>query len=404
MSTSKHKQFRFLAVPLMLVALMPTSVVVAATPLETVDWAPDGAVDGMGSGTFGSINVSYTTTIGGNSGTSFATNWDASLATNDAVGDGATNLEAGILGVIGGTQVQTIQFDQSIIDPILLINFGTDVMSFDFGSLIIALLDNNNAALAGNIVSFSGASNSANDGFALQIVGGFGPTNPLQFIMKSTKLAHNSVGFTLSLTLTPDSDGDDDGVPDNVDACPNSVPDNIVLNPNQYAQNIIFGAFEVGPNNDQSIVYDMTTTNGCTCKEIVAALGAGKGHLKKGCSPSLMEEFTGVSANPDRKAGIGKKAMVQSKDEVSLQNHPNPFNPSTTITFAVPEAGEVTLAIYNLRGQLIQTLHSGPIAAGQHSVVWNGTDFRGAKVASGVYVYKLQAKDFVATKKLVFTK
>ena len=87
-----------------------------------------------------------------------------------------------------------------------------------------------------------------------------------------------------------------------------------------------------------------------------------------------------------------------------MQNYPNPFNPSTTITFAIPETGEVTLSIYNLRGQLIQTLLSGPIAAGQHSVVWYGTDFRGAKVASGVYLYKLQAKNFVATRKLVFTK
>jgi len=86
------------------------------------------------------------------------------------------------------------------------------------------------------------------------------------------------------------------------------------------------------------------------------------------------------------------------------QNYPNPFNPSTTITFAVPEASEVTLAIYNLRGQLIQTLHSGPIAAGQHSVVWNGNDSRGVKVASGVYVYRLEAKGFVVSKKLVLTK
>ena len=87
-----------------------------------------------------------------------------------------------------------------------------------------------------------------------------------------------------------------------------------------------------------------------------------------------------------------------------MQNYPNPFNPSTTITFAIPETGEVALSIYNLRGQLIQTLHSGPISAGQHSVVWSGTDFRGAKVASGVYLYKLQAKNFAATRKLVFTK
>jgi predicted secreted protein len=87
-----------------------------------------------------------------------------------------------------------------------------------------------------------------------------------------------------------------------------------------------------------------------------------------------------------------------------LQNYPNPFNPSTTVTFAVPEAAEVTLAIYNLRGQLIHTLYSGPIAAGRHSVVWEGTDFRGAKVASGVYVYGLKAKGFVTTRKLVFAK
>jgi hypothetical protein len=102
-------------------------------------------------------------------------------------------------------------------------------------------------------------------------------------------------------------DADGDGVLDDVDRCLGSVADNIVLNPNKYAQNVDFGAFEVGPANDQSIVYDMSTTYGCTCIQIVEEVGAGKGHLKKGCSPGLIEEWTGVSANPDRKAGIGKK-------------------------------------------------------------------------------------------------
>ncbi len=92
-------------------------------------------------------------------------------------------------------------------------------------------------------------------------------------------------------------------------------------------------------------------------------------------------------------------------DQFALgQNYPNPFNPSTTITFDVPEAGEVTLSIYNMRGQLVLTLYSGGIAAGQHSSVWDGRDFRGAKVASGVYLYQLKARGFVATRKLVFTK
>ena len=78
--------------------------------------------------------------------------------------------------------------------------------------------------------------------------------------------------------------------------------------------------------------------------------------------------------------------------------------PAPRLPLQVPEASEVKLAIYNQRGQLIQTLHSGPIAAGQHSVVWNGNDSRGAKVASGVYVYRLEAKDLVMTKKLVLMK
>ncbi|MDR4509914.1 MAG: T9SS type A sorting domain-containing protein [Candidatus Brocadiaceae bacterium] len=87
-----------------------------------------------------------------------------------------------------------------------------------------------------------------------------------------------------------------------------------------------------------------------------------------------------------------------------LQNYPGPFNQGSTIMFEVPEAGEVTIDIYNLRGQLIQTLYSGPISAGQHAVVWNGTDFHGSRVVSGIYAYKLQANGFAVMQMLIFTK
>ena len=86
------------------------------------------------------------------------------------------------------------------------------------------------------------------------------------------------------------------------------------------------------------------------------------------------------------------------------QNYPNPFNPSTTINFAVPRAGDVTLAIYNLRGQFVATLHQGALAAGRHRVVWDGKDARGQQAATGVYVYRLESKDFVATRKLTLMK
>lgn len=86
------------------------------------------------------------------------------------------------------------------------------------------------------------------------------------------------------------------------------------------------------------------------------------------------------------------------------QNYPNPFNPSTTISFSVPKTGEVTLSIYNLRGQLVRTLVSGVIQVGRHRVVWDGADERGARAASGIYVYRMQADGFVASRKLVLMK
>ncbi|MEA3430917.1 MAG: putative metal-binding motif-containing protein [Nanoarchaeota archaeon] len=128
-------------------------------------------------------------------------------------------------------------------------------------------------------------------------------------------------------------DNDCNGIVDNVDAdndelndcnedlCLGSVSDSIELKPNQYAQNLDFGRFESGPNNDQSIVYDMQTTKGCTCKQIAENLDAGDGHVKKGCSPSLMEEWTGLNANPDRKEKIGNKItgnFISSITEISF--------------------------------------------------------------------------------------
>jgi hypothetical protein len=106
------------------------------------------------------------------------------------------------------------------------------------------------------------------------------------------------------------TDADHDGVSDcnGNDKCLGSIADNIILDPNQYAQNnILTSAFESGPRNDQSIVYNMQNTKGCTCKQIVDALGLGIGQIKKGCAPGVMQQWAGIDQNPDRVAGIGKK-------------------------------------------------------------------------------------------------
>ncbi len=72
-----------------------------------------------------------------------------------------------------------------------------------------------------------------------------------------------------------------------------------------------------------------------------------------------------------------------------LKNYPNPFNPSTTISFSILEESTVDLVIYNIKGQKIISLLNDQISAGEHSIVWNGKDVAGKKVSSGVYLYKL---------------
>jgi hypothetical protein len=85
-------------------------------------------------------------------------------------------------------------------------------------------------------------------------------------------------------------------------------------------------------------------------------------------------------------------------------NFPNPFNPSTTLSFDLPAAGPVSLKVYNLRGQCVHTLAEGPMDAGAHRVVWPGVDGSGEALASGVYFCRLEAGGGTLTRKLLLVK
>jgi hypothetical protein len=71
-------------------------------------------------------------------------------------------------------------------------------------------------------------------------------------------------------------------------------------------------------------------------------------------------------------------------------NYPNPFNPTTKISFGLPAETEVKISIYNLLGQKINELFNGRLGAGNHSVHWNGRDYSGRFAPSGIYFYSLQ--------------
>jgi len=81
------------------------------------------------------------------------------------------------------------------------------------------------------------------------------------------------------------------------------------------------------------------------------------------------------------------------------QNYPNPFNPSTQIAYDLTGAGHVSLKVFDLLGREIRTLVSGVQSPGSHSVAFDGSE-----LASGIYLYRLQIRDFVATKKMLLLK
>ncbi len=91
--------------------------------------------------------------------------------------------------------------------------------------------------------------------------------------------------------------------------------------------------------------------------------------------------------------------------EIELsQNFPNPFNPTTEISFALPDARFVNLSIFNVLGQEVRKLESGMKEAGFHKVTWDGKSNAGNPAPSGTYFYKLDAGDFSQSMKMVLLK
>jgi len=92
------------------------------------------------------------------------------------------------------------------------------------------------------------------------------------------------------------------------------------------------------------------------------------------------------------------------KNFVLNQNHPNPFNAATKLKFELPEASHVVIKIFNTEGQEIKTLINQTYAAGRHEVIWDGLTESKRAAASGLYLYRIHAKDFVKTKKMILLK
>ena len=109
--------------------------------------------------------------------------------------------------------------------------------------------------------------------------------------------------------------------------------------------------------------------------------------------------------------------MLSTGDDVSLadvtvmpekftlhQNYPNPFNPVTTLRYDLPENGHVNIIIYDMLGRQVKTLMDQTQDAGYRSIIWDATNDYGKPVSAGIYLYQIQAGEYMQTKKMVLLK
>jgi hypothetical protein len=107
---------------------------------------------------------------------------------------------------------------------------------------------------------------------------------------------------------------------------------------------------------------------------------------------TLSPEFNSVSVSLSGPGELPQEYALH-------QNFPNPFNPTTTIAFSLPNAGNVNLSVFNVLGQKVATLKNGEMEAGNHTITWDAS-----QQASGVYFYRLEANDYSKTIKAMLLK
>ena len=145
------------------------------------------------------------------------------------------------------------------------------------------------------------------------------------------------------------------------------------------------------------IIDDSVNDNGETVKVKIS-----NAHLCDDASQTVSitrAEATGTIRNTEL-----AKSVVALQTFALYANYPNPFNAETQMTYALPVAGAVELAIYNVRGQRVRTLVQGVQAAGRYQIVWDGRNDTGAGLASGVYLSRLTSTQGVRVRRLLLIK
>ena len=133
--------------------------------------------------------------------------------------------------------------------------------------------------------------------------------------------------------------------------------------------------------------------------------GAGYEYRDAGIRPNRTYWYKLVEVTPDGEGSqFGPYSVTFKLTNGLEQNMPNPFNPSTTIKYAIARDENVSLVIYDVAGRQVRTLVDDRQRADVYKVTWDGINNNGQRVASGMYFYKLAAGKFVQTKKMMLLK
>jgi hypothetical protein len=122
--------------------------------------------------------------------------------------------------------------------------------------------------------------------------------------------------------------------------------------------------------------------------------------------PGKSYAYAVVAQLPDGRLITSPTARISTPGIATAlsQNHPNPFNPTTTIQYTLAEDADVTLAVYDISGRRVAQLEKGRRRSGVHSIVWSGRDENGRRVASGTYLYRLTVDGASQSRKMILLK
>ena len=141
------------------------------------------------------------------------------------------------------------------------------------------------------------------------------------------------------------------------------------------------------------------TKNSGLCDNKVNAIAVEKNNTIWFGTDNGVSRYTGeiITTSVDEEDEIPEELPI-------IHSYPNPFNPSTTIEFTLPESGFITLSIYNISGQKVRELAAEYMTAGMHNLIWDGRDDSGDAVSSGIYITRLVAGKQIAAGRMVFLK